>query len=364
MTEPEKSSSLSHIVIIAAAIVFIIWGISQAETFLVLFLVSVFLAVLATPPVFWLKRKGMPVVPAVLLIVAGMICFLLAVGVLVGSSINGLYAALPQYQARIEEQGLAFRNFLLIKDIVLPENLLREYFNLEATIGLTIGLVAQLGSAFSNMVLIMLTVTFILFEATSFPVKIRTVLGDPLLVFPQFIRFVDDMKRYMVIKTIICLATGVLVTIWLSILQVDFPFLWGFAAFMLNYVPNLGSLIAAIPAILLSFIQLGIWRALLVAMGYVVINLVLGYAVETRLMGRKLGLSTLVVFLSLIFWGSLLGPGRRAAVHSAHHDPQIRIRAQCANTMGSGLAGAGAPDRKKAADICQDRIDSDNRKRN
>jgi len=79
-------------------------------------------------------------------------------------------------------------------------------------------------------------------------------------------------------------------------------------AFLLNFVPSLGSSIAAIPPVLLAFIQLGIWKAVLVAAGYMVINLVLDYGIETRLMGRKLGLSTLVVFLSLIFWGSLLGP--------------------------------------------------------
>lgn len=308
MTEPEKPSSLSQIVVVVAAILFIVWCISRAETVLVSFLVSVFLALLATPPVLWLKQKRLPVAAAVLLVVAGMICVLLAVGILLGSSINGLYAALPEYQARIEAQGAALGNFLLTNNITITGNFLLEFLNPKAAIGMTVSLFSRLGSVFSNMVLIILTVTFILFEAASFPVKIRAILGDPSLVFPRFIRFVDDMKRYMIIKTIINLATGILVTIWLFILQVDFPVLWGFAAFLLNYIPNLGSLIAAIPAVLLTFIQLGMWRALLVAGGYIVINFVLGYGVETRLMGRKLGLSTLVVFLSLIFWGSLLGP--------------------------------------------------------
>lgn len=173
---------------------------------------------------------------------------------------------------------------------------------------LTVNLFVWLGSAFSNIVLIVLTVMFILLEAKSFPIKLRGVLGDPLQVFPRFTRFVDDMKRYIVIKTLISLVTGVLVAIWLFILHVDFPVLWGFLAFLLNYVPSLGSTIAGIPAVLLAFVQFGIWRAILVATGYIVINLALDYGVEKRLMGRKLGLSTLVVFLSLIFWGSLLGP--------------------------------------------------------
>ena len=308
MTESERPHPLPRLLIIAAAIVFIVWGISQAQSVLVSFLVSVFLAVLATPPVLWLERKRTPVIVAVLLVVAGMVFVLVGIGAVVGTSLNSFYAALPQYQARIQEQVTAFRELLASKRIAPPEKLLLEYVNPGAVMSLTAGLFVRLGSAFSNIVLIVLTVTFILLEATSFPVKLRAVLGDPDQVFPEFMRFVGDMKRYMVIKTLLSLATGVLAAIWLAILQVDFPVLWGFLAFLLNYVPSLGSTIAAAPAVLLAFIQLGTWRAVLAAAGYMVINLVLDYGVGTKLMGRKLGLSTLVVFLSLIFWGSLLGP--------------------------------------------------------
>jgi predicted PurR-regulated permease PerM len=112
----------------------------------------------------------------------------------------------------------------------------------------------------------------------------------------------------MVIKTLISLATGVLIGIWLYILGVDFPVLWGFLAFLLHYVPNIGFIIAAVPALLLALIQLGAGTAALAAVGYLTIDLLLGNLFETRLMGRRLGLSTLIVFLSLIFWGSLLGP--------------------------------------------------------
>jgi predicted PurR-regulated permease PerM len=173
---------------------------------------------------------------------------------------------------------------------------------------LTARLLAGVGSVLSNIVLILLTVAFILFEASSFPVKLRAVLGDPQQAFPQFTRFVDDIERYVLIKTLISLATGVLIGIWLSILGVGFPILWGFLAFLLNYVPSIGSTVAAIPAVLLTFIQLGIGRALMTTAGYMAVNFILDNVIEVRLMGRKLGLSTLVVFLSLIFWGSLLGP--------------------------------------------------------
>jgi predicted PurR-regulated permease PerM len=237
-----------------------------------------------------------------------MVLVLLAISAVVGTSINSFYAALPQYQTRIQEQVLTVRALLATRSIELPENILLEYVNPGAIMSMTAGLLMRLGSAFSNIVLIVLTVAFILLEATSFPVKLRAVLGDPQQVFPGFTKFVDDMKRYMVIKTLSSLVTGVLTIGLLYALQVDFPILWGFLAFLLNYVPNLGGIVAAVPPVVLASVQLGMWRAVLVAAGYVVINLGLAFGVETKLMGRKLGLSTLVVFLSLVFWGSLLGP--------------------------------------------------------
>jgi len=115
------------------------------------------------------------------------------------------------------------------------------------------------------------------------------------------------MKHYMIFKTIISLATGALIAIWLYILGVDYPVLWGFLAFLLNYIPNIGSIIAAIPAVILATAQLGVGSAILSAAGYIVVNFVIGNIIEPRLMGRQLRLSTLVVFISLIFWGALLG---------------------------------------------------------
>jgi predicted PurR-regulated permease PerM len=164
-----------------------------------------------------------------------------------------------------------------------------------------------LGSVLSDLVLILLTVIFILLEVSSFPIKLRAILGDPKQVFPQFTKFATDMKRYMVIKTLINLLAGILIALWMYILGVQFPVLWGFLAFLLHYIPNIGAAIAAIPAMLMALVQLGMGSVLLVAIGYIVIGFIIGNVIEPRLMGRKLGLSTLVVFLSLIFWGGLLG---------------------------------------------------------
>lgn len=308
MTKQNNSQQGIRFLVTVAALVIIIVGINQAQSVLVAFLVAVFLAMLGTPPVLWLERKRIPSVVAVLLVVAGMIGILLIAGAIVGASVNSFYTELPAYQTRLQEQASAFQSFLATKGFRGMDKILIEFVHPGAVMNLTARLLAELGSALSNMVLILLTVVFILLEASSFPVKLRAVLGHPEQVFPQFTRFVVDIERYMVIKTLISLATGLLVGIWLTILGVDFPILWGFLAFLLNYVPSVGSTIAAIPAVLLALIQLGIGSAGMAIAGYLVVNFILDGVVSTRLMGQRLGLSTLVVFLSLVFWGSLLGP--------------------------------------------------------
>jgi len=308
VTEQSDSDREMRFFVIVATLVIIIGGINQAQSVLASFLVAVFLAAIGTPPVLWLERKRIPSVVAVLLVVTGMIATLAIVGVVVGTSVNSFYAELPVYQARLQERVSAFQTFWETKGILGTDKVLLGYVNPGAVMSMTARLLAGLGSTLSNIVLILITVTFILFEASSFPVKLRAILGHSQQAFPQFTRFVGDIERYMIIKTAISLAAGILIGIWLAILGVDFPILWGFLAFLLHYVPNVGFLIAAIPAVLLALVQLGAGTASLAAAGYLVINFVLGNMVEPMLMGRRLGLSTLVVFLSLIFWGSLLGP--------------------------------------------------------
>ena len=290
-----------------AAFVIIIAGINLAQSVVVLFLVAVFLALLGTPPVIWLKEKRVPSGIAVLIVMAVMIIVIVLIGAQIGSSFSSFSDELPLLQTRIREQVLQLSVVLSHKGIVLTNKFLLEYINPAAVMKLTANLLTGLGSVLSDLVLILLTVTFILLEVSSFPIKLRAILGDPKQLFPQFTKFAYDMKRYMVIKTLINLLAGILIALWMYILGVQFPILWGFVAFLLHYIPNIGAAIAAIPAMLMALVQLGMGSVLLVAIGYIVLGFIIGNVIEPRLMGRKLGLSTLVVFLSLIFWSGVLG---------------------------------------------------------
>ncbi|MBK7631188.1 MAG: AI-2E family transporter [Ignavibacteriales bacterium] len=307
MTEKINSFPGFRIIVGAAAIVIIISGVYLAQSVVVLFLVSVFLASLGIPPLLWLKEKHIPSVVAVLIVMAGMVFIIILIGAQIGSSFSNFLDQLPLFQSNIREQVLELSAYLRSKGFSGTQKLLLDYVKPEVLLKLTANLLSGLSSVLSDLALVLLTVTFIMLEVSSFPIKLRAVLGDPKQKFPKFTEFVNDMRRYMVIKTLLSLATGVLIAFWLYILDVDYPILWGFIAFLLNYIPNIGSIVAAIPALILAFIQFGIGSAVLVMVGYIVVNFIIGNVVEPRLMGRKFGLSTLVVFLSLVFWGSLLG---------------------------------------------------------
>jgi predicted PurR-regulated permease PerM len=134
------------------------------------------------------------------------------------------------------------------------------------------------------------------------------VLKNPERSLSTIEKFSQDAKRYLVIKTLISAAVGLVIWLWLLILGVDYPVLWGTLSFLLNYVPNIGAIIAALHVALLALVQLGVGSALLTVLGFVIVHIVVGNIIEPKVMGKGLSLSTLVVFLSMVFWGWVLGP--------------------------------------------------------
>ena len=308
MNEINRQKQSSQILITIAAFVIVVAGMRAAQSLLVPFLLSIFIAIISSPLLFWLRRKRIPMGISLVFVIIGILGIGLLIGVLVGTSLNDFSQTLPLYQERLQEEISAISSLLGKIGFTFSDKMLLKYVDPGAAMRLASTMLAGLGNVLSNAFLIFLTVIFILLEAASFPAKLYSAFGSSKMSMKNFDNFTANINRYMVIKTWMSLGTGVLVTIWLAILGVDYPVLWGLLAFMFNYVPNIGSIIAAVPAILLAFIQLGTTTAILAAVGYIAFSVIIGNVIEPRFMGRGLGLSTLVVFLSLIFWGWVLGP--------------------------------------------------------
>ncbi len=294
--------------ITAAAFVILVAGMREAHDILVPFLLSGFIAIIAAPALFFLTERRIPPIVALLLVIAVIVAVGILFGVLVGQSVDDFSAQLPLYQERLNGQTDTLLKWLAGLGITIPEQAASKFLDPGKAMKMAAVGLSSLGSLLTNTFLILLTVIFILLEASSFPAKLKRVMANPDEGFRSLEHFLENIKRYMAIKTLTSLATGVLIALWLWAVDVDYPLLWGVLAFFLNYVPNIGSFLAAVPALLLALIQLGLGSTLWALLGYVVINIVIGSIVEPRFMGRGLGLSTLVVFLSLVFWGWVLGP--------------------------------------------------------
>lgn len=298
----------SEIVLILAGTVVVLAGMKAAAVILVPFLLSAFIAIISAPAMFWLQRKGVPTALALLLVVVVILGAGTLLAALVGQSVKDFTHNLPLYQEKIKTQYTLFLDWLSGLGINTGSLPLTEVFDPGAAMKLAGAMLNSLGNVLTNGFLILMTVIFMLLEAAGLPHKIKAIMDTPDASLSRMEGFINDVKQYVALKTWVSLGTGVIIAVWLTVLGVDFALLWGVLAFALNFVPNIGSIIAAIPALLLTMVQFGLAKTLAAACGYLVVNIVVGSILEPRLMGRGLGLSTLVVFMSLLFWGWLLGP--------------------------------------------------------
>jgi predicted PurR-regulated permease PerM len=308
MKDRAKGVARAPVLLTLAGMVIVVAGMKAARPILVPFLMAAFIAVICAPPMFWLQRKGVPKVLAVILILAGILLTGLLFGALIIPSLNDFLSALPDYQERLA----AYVNDIIIwlheKGVNIPQKEVSGALHPGWVMNLAGDIFSALSMLLTNAFMILLTVVFILLEATDLPGKLKLVLRNPERSLSAIDKFSQNAKRYLVIKTLVSAVEGLAIGIWLLILGVDYPVLWGTLSFLMNYVPNIGAVIAALPVVLLALVQLGTGSAFLAALGFVVLNIVLGNLIEPKLMGKGLRLSTLVVFLSMVFWGWVLGP--------------------------------------------------------
>ncbi|SFD26156.1 AI-2E family transporter [Pseudoalteromonas denitrificans] len=293
--------------VILAALVVILAGIKMSSDIIVPMLLAVFIAIICNPLISYLAKFKVPKGLAVIIVFMLIILVGMSVAGLVGQSLNDFSQKLPEYKILLQEKFIWLVDIAAKYNILIDKEQILSFFDPGKVIDFATNTLTGLGSVMANLFLIVLTAIFMLFEAPVVSKKVHLALADPQMKMHHIDRFLDSVNSYLAIKTLVSLATGVLAAILLWVLGVDYFVLWGVLAFMLNYIPNIGSMIAAIPAVLLALVLQGPAVAGIVVLGYVTINTIMGNVVEPRFMGKGLGLSTLVVFLSLIFWGWLLG---------------------------------------------------------
>lgn len=306
----EFSDRKLRLIMMLAMLVVILAGIKAASEIVVPFLLAVFLAIVLNPLVVLLERCRVPRALGVMLLVIAIVVLLLTFIGMLGSSLNEFARSLPQYRGMMLEKLRALQYYAqrFNIDLTFSAEAVVKYVDPGATMNLVTRLLGHLSGAMTSIFLLLMTVVFMLFEATVLPFKLRQALEKPNEGMAAIQRALKGVTHYLVIKTVISVATGLIVWGFLTWVGVRFAFIWGLMAFLFNYIPNIGSVIAAIPPLIQALLFNGFADAAMVAGGYILINLIIGNILEPRIMGRGLGLSTLVVFLSLIFWGWLMGP--------------------------------------------------------
>jgi predicted PurR-regulated permease PerM len=294
--------------IVVAAVCVVVLFARSAASILAPMLLALFIAVVATPPLRWLRRKGMPKYLAVLLILLVLTDAASLVALTTTGALDALRDGLPRYQERLVLMSEEFGRWLELLGIDRSRAALRDLVSPGAVSHFIYVALTNASSTIGTGLLVLLIVAFMLIEASSLPAKLQAAFTMTSAGEQRLRQLFDSINRYMVIKCITSLATGLCIWIWLRILGIDYAAALAVAAVLFNFIPIAGSIFMAVPAILMALVQANVSTALLVTLGYVVVNGVIGNIVEPRLMGRELGISSVVVLLSLLFWGWVLGP--------------------------------------------------------
>lgn len=317
----DQNPGLRFLFTLAVAVI-VIQGLRFAQPVLLPTAVALFLAVIWLPVVFWLKNRR---VPQFLAILATVLAVASLLGLLILIASLQLPALVADVQIQIDALAVPIEGALQSFSAWWPfveygelMGALRGLLDLGSLAAFATGATTWALSFLSSVFLVFLILVFALGEAAVLPHKLRAIAGDGIASDERMRKVVDEVQGYLVIKTLISLATGVLLGTWTWIMGLDTPILLGLIAFALNYVPTIGSVIASVPALLLALIEVdpgtaafagvNLQSTLIVGAGYLAVNIVFGNWLEPTLMGRRLGLSTLVVILSLVFWGWLWGP--------------------------------------------------------
>ncbi|RPH89259.1 MAG: AI-2E family transporter [Calditrichaeota bacterium] len=292
----------------SAALIIILAGVHAASYIVVRILLSLLIAFICSPIFFFLTKRGLPQWLSLTVVLLTIFVAGLLLAALIGSSINDFTAAWPIYQENFSNMITNITEFLHSHGFDVSASAVMSVFDPNMVVKLVGGMLSTFTGMMSDSIVIIFYVIFMLLEAYSVPLKSIIIWGEQGAVLREINKFTSGMQRYIVLKTLISLATGVLIGVALLLLKVDFALMWGMIAFLLNYIPTIGSIIASIPPILLSMFQMGWATCLAVTAVYLAVNNVIGNFLEPRIMGRGLDLSPLVVYASVIFWGWLLGP--------------------------------------------------------
>jgi AI-2 transport protein TqsA len=294
--------------LLLAATVVVIAGIKAAAPVVGALMLGAAIAVAVSPLREFLSRHGWPRSLSVIVTVVTATVVLVALAALISIALGDLSRSLPTYWQKLTRLQQEVASWLAAHKLShIAEGLGDTGMSQKVLTQLSKGMLGA-ASFLGSMALVFLLAILLLVEASSLPAKLGQAFPKRDSSRSTWRQIVGDVQRYLLVKTGTSLLTGTLIGLFTAGVGLDSPLLWGVLAFLLNYIPGIGSLIAAIPAVLLLLVDRGPLLMLVGIVGYLIVNVMVSNVLEPRLMGRALGLSAFVVILSMVFWGWVFGP--------------------------------------------------------
>jgi AI-2 transport protein TqsA len=325
MPTPSESGKIKagKALLMFAALVIVIAGLRESKDFFLPILVAAFVATISFPMLNFLREKRIPAPIAVILTVAVDFVFLAALAVLAVTLVgdlqekwNSKYSA--EFSTQIRDVSKSLADTLKENGVINAQQKIDEAVNnnlsnlqnirFEKIWDFGTDVLERVIGFFGATILILILLVFMLSEARMFGRRLDAISQARGPNLAKIINATRDIQRFLAIKTAVSLATGFLAGLLCWAVGLDFYILWGILAFFLNFIPVIGSIVAGVPPTILALLIAGFPSALLVAGGYLLINNFLGNFLEPMLVGRRFGISTLVVVISVVFWGWLWGP--------------------------------------------------------
>ena len=294
-----------------ASIIIIFAGLKAANSVVVPFLLATFIAIVTSPVLDALEKIKIPRTISFIFVAFLLLGFLAFIGSVAVTTMFDFLGQLPEFNKKFQvllSEWMEKLNNTDFRDMIVFDP---NMFNLESNkiITTTSSLVRKTGSMMSMWLFILLLVAFMLFETRVMQEKVKYLSRkySNAVVFVN--SFVYNLKRYLFIKTIVSVATGLIIGFGLYYLGIPYAVLWGIVAFIMNYIPTIGSFVAAVPAVFVALISGNFSDTIWVVVLYIATNTIFGVILEPRLVGEELGISTITVLFSLLLWGYVLGMG-------------------------------------------------------
>ena len=307
MAAKTSLSPLLQFLLGGASFVIIIRGMQVAASIVNSFLLALIITITVTPLLNWLICRGVTkwlalslTILVVVLVGSTFIAFL-------GVSVAKFSELLPTYKPRLIELEQSLNSFLESKNIYLSDIFALEIFSPESFFRAIANLISTLARALSASLLLLLIVVFMLIEAVVFPLKLKRIFNTDSILLKKFAEFNLSLRSYVWITTCTGLMEAIAYLLLMLFFGIKLAVFWSTLFFLLNFIPEVGFFLAAIPPLLLTILQLDASKALLIFLGFYLIDTLADKVIKPHFMHQELDISPLVIILSIIWWGWVLG---------------------------------------------------------